>query len=256
MTQVATIRERLQQSEPFYFGWTSLPGPLHAEAMARLPFEGVCLDAQHGLIGFADMAAMVPAINRLSKTSIIRLLWNEPGLVGQALDVGASIIIAPMINSVEDAKRLAKAAKYPPMGGRSWGSYAMSQFDGFTKERFLAEANQLTFVFAMVETEEALNNLDAICNVDGIDGIFVGPSDLTISLSKGKSVDYGFDKTQAALGVIAKTCAKHKRVAGVFGGEPNHVKRCVDLGYRFISSASDTVMIDQGAKAFLKAVKG
>jgi 4-hydroxy-2-oxoheptanedioate aldolase len=253
---VATVRERLQQSEPFYFGWTSLPGVLHAEAMSRLPFEGVCLDAQHGLIGFSGMAAMIPAINRLGKVSIIRLLWNEPGLVGQALDAGTSVIIAPMINSAEDARRLVKYAKYPPMGGRSWGSYAMSQHEGYTKERFLAEGNQLSVVFAMVETEEALNNLDAICAVDGIDGIFVGPSDLTISLSKGKSVDYSFDKTQAALATIAKTCARHKRIAGVFGGVPDHVKRCVDLGYRFISSASDTVMIEQGAKAFLKAVKG
>jgi len=253
---VATVRERLQQTEPFYFGWTSLPGPLHAEAMARLPFEGVCLDAQHGLIGFSDMAAMIPVINRLDKVSIIRLLWNEPGLVGQALDVGASVIIAPMINSAEDAKRLAKAAKYPPMGARSWGSYVMSQFHGFTKERFLAEGNQLTLVFAMVETEEALANLDVICEVEGIDGIFVGPSDLTISLSKGKSVDYGFDKTQLALARIAKACAQHGRIAGVFGGVPDHVKRCVELGYRFISSASDTAMIEQGAKAFLKAVKG
>jgi 4-hydroxy-2-oxoheptanedioate aldolase len=224
--------------------------------MSRLPFEGVCLDAQHGLIGFSDMAAMIPAINRLGKVSITRLLWNEPGLVGQALDAGASIIIAPMINTAEDARKLVKAAKYPPMGGRSWGSYAISQYEGFTKERFLAEGNQLSVVFAMVETEEALNHLDEICTVDGIDGIFVGPSDLTISLSKGKSVDYGFGKTQAALGRIAKACVTHGRIAGVFGGVPDHVKRCVDLGYRFISSASDTAMIEQGAKAFLKAVKG
>lgn len=253
---MAAIRERLQQTEPFYFGWTSLPGVLHAEAMARLPFEGVCLDAQHGLIGYSDMTSMIPAINRLDKVSIVRLLWNEPGLVGQALDVGAAVVIAPMINTPDDARRLAKAAKYPPMGARSWGSYAMSQHEGFSKEKFLAEGNRLSFVFAMVETEEALDNLDAICAVEGIDGIFVGPSDLTISLSKGKSVDYSFDKTQTALGTIAKACAKHGRAAGVFGGAPDHVKRCAALGYKFISSAADTAMMDQGARAFLKAVKG
>jgi 4-hydroxy-2-oxoheptanedioate aldolase len=223
--------------------------------MSRLPFEGVCLDMQHGLIGFSEMAAMVPAINAAGKSSIVRVVWNEAGPVGQALDAGASAIIAPMINTAGDAERLVRYAKYPPMGGRSWGSYALTQYEGMTKERYLSEGNRLSFVFAMVETQEALDNLDAICAVPGIDGIFVGPSDLTISLSRGKSVDYAFDKTQAALTRIAEAAVQRGLVAGVFGGAPDFVRSCIAKGFRFISSAADTNMMDAGARAFLAAVK-
>jgi 4-hydroxy-2-oxoheptanedioate aldolase len=250
------LRARLKRDEPFFFAWGAQPGVHHAAALARLPFEGVSLDMQHGLIGFAEMAAMVPAINAAGKVSIVRVVWNEAGPVGQALDAGAACIIAPMINTRGDAERLARYAKYPPMGGRSWGSYALTQYEGMTKERYLSEGNRLSFVFAMVETQEALDNLDAICAVPGIDGIFVGPSDLTISLSGGKSVDYGFDKTQTALARIAKTAKAHGLAAGVFGGAPDFVKSCIAKGFRFISSSADTVMMDQGARAFLAAVKG
>jgi 4-hydroxy-2-oxoheptanedioate aldolase len=249
------IRARLKRDEPFFFGWSSQPGVHHAAAMARLPFEGVCLDMQHGLIGFSEMVAMVPAINAAGRVSIVRVVWNEAGPVGQALDAGASAIIAPMVNTAGDAERLVRYAKYPPMGGRSWGSYALTQFEGMTKEKYLSDGNRLSFIFAMVETQEALDNLDAICAVPGIDGIFVGPSDLTISLSRGKMVDYTFDKTQTALAHIAKTVKAHDLAAGVFGGAPDFVKGCIAKGFRFISSAADTNMMDAGARAFLAAVK-
>jgi 4-hydroxy-2-oxoheptanedioate aldolase len=107
----------------------------------------------------------------------------------------------------------------------------------------------------MVETEEALENLDAICAVPGIDGVFVGPSDLTISLSGGRSVNYSFEKTGTALAHIGKTVTAKGLVAGVFGGAPDFVKSCIAKGFRFISSASDTVMMDAGARAFLAAVR-
>jgi 4-hydroxy-2-oxoheptanedioate aldolase len=223
--------------------------------MSRLPFEGICLDMQHGLIGFSDMMAMVPAINAGNKSSIVRVAWNEPAVIGQALDAGASVIIAPMINTAGDAERLVRYAKYPPMGGRSWGSYALTQYEGMTKEKYLAEGNRLSFIFAMVETEEALENLDAICAVPGIDGVFVGPSDLTISLSGGRSVNYSFEKTETALAHIGKTVTAKGLVAGVFGGVPDFVKSCIAKGFRFISSASDTVMMEAGARAFLAAVR-
>jgi 4-hydroxy-2-oxoheptanedioate aldolase len=250
------LRTRLKRDEPFFFGWGSLPGVHHAATMARLPFEGISLDMQHGLIGFAEMAAMVPAINAAGKVSIVRVVWNEAGPVGQALDAGAAALIVPMVNTAGDAERLVRYAKYPPMGGRSWGSYALTQYEGMTKERYLSEGNRLSFVFAMVETQEALDNLDAICAVPGIDGIFVGPSDLTISLSGGKSVDNAFGKTQTALTHIAKTATTRGLAAGVFGGAPDFVKSCIAKGFRFISSSADGVMLDAGARAFLAAVKG
>lgn len=250
-----SLRERLGKSEPLYFGWCSLPGVLQAEAMARLPFEAVCIDMQHGLMGFTDITSMVPTLNGHEKYSIVRVPWNDPGIIGQALDVGSHMLIAPMINSGADAARLVQSAKYPPMGQRSWGSYALSQHGGLSKEDYLKTANAITMAVAMVETEEALDNLEAICSTEGLDGIFVGPSDLTISLSKGTRIDPAYEKSQKAFEKIVKTAARHGLPAGIFGGSPAFVRSSAALGYKFICSNADTALMNDGAKAFLAAVQ-
>jgi len=105
------LRARLKQDKPFYFIWATMPGSVLAGQLARLPYEGVCIDMQHGLSSFGDVVAMVPEIIAAGKPAMIRVLWNEPGLIGQALDVGAAAIIVPMINTPKEAAALAKAAK-------------------------------------------------------------------------------------------------------------------------------------------------
>ncbi len=253
MTAIS-LRERLAQPEPFYFGWCSLPGVLHAEAMAALPFEGVCIDMQHGLVGFSDVVAMVPAFNGKGKFSIVRVLNNDAALIGQALDTGAHMVIVPMVNTADDARRMLAAAKYPPRGSRSWGSYALSQHGGMGKERFLKEANGLTMAIAMIETQEALDNVEAICAVEGLDGVFVGPNDLTISISKGTRIDPTHAESQKAFARVARAAAKHGLPTGIFGGSPAFVKGAVAMGFKFICSNPDTTLMHDGAKAFLAAV--
>ncbi len=250
-----SLRERLGQSEPLFFSWCSLPGVLHAEAMGRLPLEAVCIDMQHGLMGFSDIAAMVPAINGQGKYSIVRSLWNDPGLIGQALDTGAHMVIAPMVNTAKDAASLVRAGKYVPMGQRSWGSYALTQHGGLSKEQYLKAANSLTMVIAMVETQEALDNLDAICGTEGLDGIFVGPNDLTISISNGTRIDATHEQSQKAFAKVAETTKKHGLPAGIFGGNPAFVRNAVAMGYKFICSNADTTLMHDGATAFLAAVR-
>ena len=250
-----SLRQRLARAEPLFFGWGSLPGIHHAMALAALPFEAVLLDQQHGLIGHSDSSAMVPAINSAGKFSMVRVLWNDAGLIGQALDVGADAIIVPMTNTAADVRRIVQAAKYPPRGGRSWGSYAVSQHQGMTKEQYLATANDITMIIAMVETEEALDCVDEICAVEGLDGIFVGPNDLSISLSKGTRMDAMHEVNQKAYAKAAKAAKKAGIPSGIFGGAPAFVKTCLAMGYDFISSGADTGMMDAGARAFLAAVK-
>ena len=130
----------------------SIPSAGLAGQMARLPIEGVCLDMQHGMIGFSDAVPMIAAINAAGRPAIVRCRWNDPGLVGQALDAGATAVIAPMVNSRAEAEALVKAAKYPPIGGRSWGGYTALQASGLQPGEYLKQANRLTQVFAMVET--------------------------------------------------------------------------------------------------------
>jgi 4-hydroxy-2-oxoheptanedioate aldolase len=250
------LRARLAGPEPLLFSWMSMPGGNLAGQMARLPIEGVCLDMQHGMIGFSDAVPMIAAINGAGRPAIVRILWNEPGLVGQVLDAGAVAVIAPMVNSKEEAGALVRAAKYPPLGARSWGGYTALQASGLAPAEYLAQANRLTQVFAMIETQEALDRVDEIAAVKGLDGLFVGPSDLSITLSKGAGIDKTGQATLTAMKKIADAARRNNLVAGAFGGNADVVKAYLALGYRFIAAGVDADILQAGAAALLKAIKG
>jgi 4-hydroxy-2-oxoheptanedioate aldolase len=243
------LRARLARPEPFYFSWMTLPGAIVAGQVARLPYEGVCIDMQHGLAGFTDVAAMSPAITAAGKPLVLRILWNDPGLVGQALDAGASAVIAPMVNTPAQAQALVKAAKYAPAGMRSWGGYAAVQAAGLVPGDYLKEANRRTLVFAMIETEEALGNLDRIAATPGLDGLFVGPNDLSISLGFGLGKDLRIPKLEAAIKTVAAAARKNALVAGAFGGTPENCAFFAGHGFTFIAAATDVGLLAAGAKA-------
>lgn len=243
------LRARLEKPESFYFSWMTLPGAIVAGQVARLPYEAVCIDMQHGLSGFSDVATMSPAITAAGKPLILRLLWNDPGLVGQALDAGASAVIAPMINTPAQAQALVRSAKYAPLGARSWGGYAAVQAAGLVPADYLKEANRRTLVFAMIETEEALGNLDQIAATPGLDGLFVGPNDLSISLGFGLGKDLTIPKLEAAIKSIAAAAKKNKLVAGAFAGSPQSCAIFTGHGFTFIAAATDVGLLTAGAKA-------
>jgi 4-hydroxy-2-oxoheptanedioate aldolase len=242
------LRARLAKPKPFYFSWMTLPGAIVAGQVARLPYEAVCIDMQHGLSGFTDVASMSPAITAAGKPLILRILWNDPGLVGQALDAGASAVIAPMVNTPAQAQALVKAAKYAPTGMRSWGGYAALQAAGLVPADYLKEANRRTMIFAMIETEEALGNLDEIARTPGLDGLFVGPNDLSISLGFGLGKDLKIPKLEAAIKSIAKAAKKNELVPGAFGGSPEACAFFAGHGFKFIAAATDVGLMAAGAK--------
>ncbi len=243
------LRGRLAKAEPFYFSWMTFPGAIVAGQVARLPYEAVCIDMQHGLAGFTDVASMSPAITASGKPLVLRILWNDPGLIGQALDAGATAVIVPMVNTRVQAEAVVKAAKYAPMGMRSWGGYAAVQAAGTVPADYLKEANSRTMIFAMIETEEALGNLDEIAATAGLDGLFVGPNDLSISLGFGLGKDLKIPKLEAAIKAIAAAAKKNKLVPGAFGGSPEACAFFAGHGFRFIAAATDVGLLAAGAKA-------
>jgi 4-hydroxy-2-oxoheptanedioate aldolase len=247
------LRARLKQDKPFYFIWATMPGAVLAGQLARLPYEAVCIDMQHGLSGFSDAVVMIPEIVAAGKPAMIRVLWNEPGLIGQALDVGASAIIVPMINSAKEAAALVKAAKYPPIGMRSWGGYAAVQAAGLAPSAYLSHANQGTLAFAMVETQEALDNVDAIAATPGLDGLFIGPNDLGISLGHGLNADLTIPKLDAAVRKIGAAAAKSGLIAGAFGGNPTNCRYFAERGFRFIVAVTEVGLLAAGAKTLQAA---
>ena len=240
--------------QPFLFSWMSIPSAALAAQVARLPLDGVCLDMQHGMIGFSDAVPMIAAINAAGRPAIVRTLWNDPALPGQALDAGATAVVAPMVNTRAQAELLVRAAKYPPIGARSWGGYTALQASGMVPGDYLREANRMTMVFAMVETVEALANLDAIAATPGLDGLFVGPSDLSITLSNGAGIDKLGANTLEAMTKIAAAARRNGLVAGAFGGGAEVVKTYLKLGFTFIAAAVDVDLLQSGAAALLKSV--
>jgi 4-hydroxy-2-oxoheptanedioate aldolase len=244
------LRSRLAKGKPFLFSWLSIPSAQMAAQVARLPFDGVTLDMQHGTIGYTDAVPMIAAINAVGKPAIVRTLWNDPSLPGQALDAGACAVIAPMVNTRAQAEALVRAAKYPPVGGRSWGGYTALQASGLKPADYLREANRMTMVFAMVETVEALDNIDEITATPGLDGLFVGPSDLSITLSNGARIDKLGKKTLKAMDRIATAARANGIVAGAFAGDAATCKSYIGLGFTFLAAAVDVDILNWGASQF------
>ena len=249
------LRERLHDGKPFLFTWLSMAGVQMAGQIARLPLDGVCLDMQHGMMGFGDAVPMIAAVAGVGKTPIVRVLWNDPGLVGQVLDAGVSIVIAPMINSVAQAQALVKAAKYPPLGQRSWGGYTMVQLAKSSPAEYLKMANSTTLVFAMIETREALDLVDEIAAVPGLDGLFVGPSDLSIALSNGAGINKTAPEVLIAMDKVAAACKRNGLVPGAFAGTPEVMNEYIARGFNFLAAVVDVDLLRQGAEAALKGVK-
>ena len=251
------LKARLaNKAEPFLFSWVTMPSAQLAGQLARLPLEGVCLDMQHGMIGFSDAAPMIAAISNVGRPAIARVLWNEPGLIGQVLDAGAAAVIVPMVNSKAEAEAMVRSAKYPPLGGRSWGGYTALQTYGMSPADYLKRANSMTQVFAMVETQAALDAVEEIAAVPGLDGLFVGPSDLSIALSKGAGIDKTAKHTLEAMKRVAAAAAKNNLVAGAFAGTADIIQTYQGMGYTFMAAAVDVDLLQAGASSLMKAVKG
>ena len=249
------LRSRLATGEPFLFSWLSIPSGQFAGQIARVPLDGACLDMQHGPIGFSDAVAMIGAINGAGRPAIVRTLWSDPAAPGQALDAGACAVIAPMINTRAQAEALVRAAKYPPMGARSWGGYTALQASGLEAGEYLRKANQMTMVFSMVETVEALDNVDDIAATPGLDGLFVGPSDLSITLSMGAGIDRLGKNTLAAMEKVAAAAKANGIVAGAFGGGAEGVKAYLKLGFTFIAAVVDVDLLQIGTEALIKSIR-
>lgn len=255
-----SIRKRLADCKaagrPFVFPWVGMPSVAQAAQIARMGFDAVAIDLQHSTIDTGEAAKMVAAINLVGAPAVLRILWNDPGLVGFAFDMGAGAVIAPMTNSVAQVEALVKAAKYPPLGQRSWGGYTMLQAAGVSAGEYLKESNKHTLVFAMIETQEALDVVDKIAAVQGLDGLFVGPSDLSIALSRGAKIDRLGQGTLDAMKKVSAACQAHGLVAGAFAGTIDGVKAYHQIGFDFIAGPTDTEMSRTGAESFLKQVKG
>jgi 4-hydroxy-2-oxoheptanedioate aldolase len=236
--------------------WVGINDVFVAETLAREAFDTVTLDMQHAGIDFVGAAHSIQAIAAAGKPTVARICIGDFSTASRLADVGAAAVIAPMINSAEDASRFADFMKFPPLGNRSWGPRAALSLSGLSGPEYLKTANRFTLALAMIETPQALAALDDILAVEGIDGVFVGPSDLSITLSKGAKIDPHGEAVNAALDRIvaaAKACGKFVALFCVDGARAKYAR---EHGVAFCSIASDQILLRNAAKAELAAARG
>jgi len=251
-----SLARRLRAGETVYAGWCFLGSPIVAETLGREGFGAVVLDIQHGLWDTAAIIAGIGAVHHGGAAPVVRVPLGDFGFVSRALDFGAEAVIAPMINSVEDARQFAAAAKFPPLGERSWGPQRAMALQGraITSD-YLREANEGTLTLAMVETPAALANVDAIAATAGIDALFVGPYDLSTSLSGGKAQDVQAPEVERAIDKIGAAAEKAGKIPGIYCRDAERASAMAKRGFRFITIGSDLGIVREGAAAVLRALK-
>lgn len=225
--------------------WLSLRDAWVSEAIAAMDFDYVCVDMQHGLADVSDLFGLLQSMNGKRPTPIVRVPWNEPGIIGRVLDMGAMGVIIPMVNSKQEAEAAVAACRYAPAGGRSMGPIVPMQRYG---TGYFAGANDNVICIPMIETGTAVSRLDEILSVPGIDAIYVGPADLSITLGLPPGVDQSDEKFTNAIDTIIDGCNRHNIVPGIHCIASLAGKRH-EQGFRMITVASDHVAVTSGMRA-------
>jgi 4-hydroxy-2-oxoheptanedioate aldolase len=250
------LARKLRNGDTVFAGWCGLPYPLVAELVGREGLPAVVIDQQHGLWDTASTLAAIAAVHQSGAGPIVRVPVGDFAMVSRALDFGAEGIIAPMVNTEADARAFVAAAKYPPIGERSWGPHRSMTLSQIADPKvYLRKANDLTVTMAMIETRKALDNLDAILATDGIDGVFVGPFDLSIALANGKSIDPDSKEVDAALSKVAKAATKAGKIAGVYCQTAKRAIALAKRGFRFVTAGSDMGFLRAGLAAATEELK-
>lgn len=252
-----SLASRLRAGETIYSGWSNMTDALAMEALCRTQLSAVLLDMQHGAHDTASIVALTGILRSAGKHTVVRVPVGRFDMASRALDIGVEAVVAPMINTVEDARRLAAAMKYPPLGERSWGQLR-GRPDGYVaggSGGYLVQTNTETLALAMIETRAAYEALDDILAVEGIDGVFVGPSDFSIAWSNGGEVDAGSDAIIEPLTEIAKRAKAAGKLAGIYAGNAALAKRFTGLGFTYLPLAVDTIYLTEGVQSLLNAIE-
>ncbi len=240
---ILNFAARLHAGPAAFAAWSGMRDPAIIEAMLREGFDCAILDWQHGFHDFASLQTAILAAQATGAAALVRTGVAQFAEAARFLDWGAAGIIAPMINSVADAKTFVDYVKYPPLGGRSWGPARSLNYSGLVPVDYLKQANGLSLAIAMIETREALAALDDILDVEGIDGVLVGPSDLSITLTNGATVDAGLALVDAALTAVAVAARKRGKLACAFCMDGTRAGELGKRGYHLLSIGQDQILL-------------
>jgi 4-hydroxy-2-oxoheptanedioate aldolase len=233
-------------------GWLHVPSSFSAEVMAHAGWDSLTIDLQHGP---PDLGSVIPMLQAISTTDVVpfaRANWNDPGTIMKLLDAGCYGIICPMIEGREDAEAFVGACHYPPDGYRSYGPFRANLYGG---PDYAANANETVVTMAMIETREALEDLDGILAVPGLDAVFVGPSDLGQALGYGPGMDREEPEVVEAIARTVGAAREKGLAAGIFTGSTEYAGRMIEAGFNFVNVSSDAGIMASAASATVAALR-
>jgi 4-hydroxy-2-oxoheptanedioate aldolase len=233
-------------------GWLAVPNSFSAETMAAQGWDTLTIDLQHGVVDYQAMVQMLQAISTTPTVPVVRVPWLEPGILMKTLDAGAYAVICPMVNTREDAQNLVAWTHYAPRGTRSFGPVRALLYGG---PDYPQHANDTIVTFAMIETAKALDNLDSILSVEGLDAVYIGPSDLSLSLGCRPVFDDVDPKAQQAIDHILERAKAHGLRAGIHNGNAAGALARIAKGFQFVTVSSDARMLAAGSQQILGAMR-
>jgi 4-hydroxy-2-oxoheptanedioate aldolase len=233
-------------------GWLTIPSSFSAELMAHQGYDSLVIDMQHGVVDYQAAVTMLQAISTTPVIPLARVQWNDPAHLGKMLDAGVYGVICPMVNDRAQAEALVRACKYPPRGNRSFGPVRALLYAGADYGK---RANDELIVMPMIETAEALENVDEILTTPGVDGAYVGPSDLSVSLGHQPGVDRPAAEVLQAMRTIVAACERHGVVAGMHAHSADYALKMIEEGFRFVTVGIDRALLATGAAAQVGAVR-
>lgn len=247
------LRTAWSRGDAVVNGWLAIPSAFSAETMAHQGWGSLTVDLQHGVVDYQTAVTMLTAISTTETVPVVRVPWLDPGILMKMLDAGAYAVICPMINTAEDAETLVAATHYPPRGTRSFGPIRALLYGG---QDYPRHANDTIVTFAMIETRQGLDNLEEILAVDGLDAIYIGPSDLSLALGCTPTFDDVDPPAAEAIDHILAKCKERGIVAGIHNGTPEYARKRIEKGFQFVTVASDARLMAAGAQRVLGAMRG
>lgn len=235
-------------------GWLQIPNSFSAEVMAHQGWDSLTIDMQHGAIDYPNALQMLQGISTTDVVPMARVNWNEPGQIMKILDAGVYGIICPMVSNRKEAEKFVQACLYPPKGYRSFGPIRGLLYGG---PDYGKHANTEILKFAMIETKESLDKLDEIMSTPGLDGIYIGPADLSLAIG----AEPGFDKeekdpTYSVIMKILEHAKKNKIIPGIHNATPEYAEKMIKKGFQLVTVGSDQRFMSSGAKNALEKLKG
>lgn len=233
-------------------GWLSLPSAVGAEVMAHQGWDSLTIDLQHGLVDYAQALAMLQALSTTEVVPLARVPWLEPGVIMKVLDAGAYGVICPMIDGPEEAAALVSYLRYPPQGHRSFGPTRAVFSAG---DDYAARANDELVCLAMIETAAAVDRVEEIVAVPGLDGVYIGPADLSLALGYAPGMDRTEPELRAAIERILRAAHDRGRVAGIHTLSPAYARQMIEIGFDLVTVSNDVRLLAGAARATVAAVK-